>query len=132
MQYLLDTNIISDMIRDPFGKVSLRVRQARGAQLCTSIIVAAELRYGAVKRGSAKLTTRIEGALERLEVLSLGSPADRIYGALRARLEERGRVISEHDLLIASHALALGCTLVTGNESEFARIPELPRENWLK
>jgi tRNA(fMet)-specific endonuclease VapC len=132
MRYLVDTNIISDMIRNPYGKVSLRVRQAGDDRVCTSIIVAAELRYGAAKRGSAKLTTRIEGALDRLDVLSFEAPADRIYRALRARLEKKGRVIRAHDLLIAAHALAVGFTLVTGNEREFVRIPELSKENWLK
>ena len=51
---------------------------------------------------------------------------------MRAGLKSEGWTISENDLLIASHALALGCTLVSANEREFARIDGLSFENWLR
>jgi tRNA(fMet)-specific endonuclease VapC len=132
MAYLLDTNTVSDLIRRPRGPVRQRVQQVGVTKICTSIIVAAELRYGAAKKQSPRLTALVEAALARMEVLPFDTPADTIYGRLRAQLEEAGQQISGNDLLIAAHALALGLIIVTDNEREFARIDELPRENWLR
>ena len=132
MRYLLDANIISDFVRNPKGKVAQRIRSLGQAQICTSIIVAAELRYGAAKGGSRILSDRIEETFQTLDVLPFEPPADSIYGSLRARLERTGRIIGANDLLIAAHALALGYTIVTDNEREFARVEDLPRENWLR
>ena len=56
MRYLLDTNIVSDLVRNPQGRVTQRIREVGEAQACTSIIVAAELRYGATKKASPRLT----------------------------------------------------------------------------
>ena len=131
MRYLLDTNIVSEMIRNPRGPVTERVREVGEAQVATSIVVAAELRYGAAKKGSARLTTQLEAVLEALEVLPFEDPADRVYGVLRAVLEQKGQPIGGNDLLIAAQALSLGFTLVTANEREFSKIEELPWENWL-
>jgi tRNA(fMet)-specific endonuclease VapC len=132
MRYLLDTNIISDLIRNPGGMVAQRIIDVGQANVLTSIIVASELRFGAAKKASSKLTARVDGVLRRLNVVPFESPADLCYGDLRARLESRGHILSENDLLIASHALTLGCTLVSANEREFARIGELSHENWLR
>ncbi len=131
-RYLLDTNIISHFVIQPEGRVAQAIARIGAPQVCTSIIVAAELRYGAVKKGSARLTARIESALAALDVLPFQAPADAVYGRLRADLERRGRPIGANDLLIAAHALALGCTLVTDNVKEFARIKGLAIENWLR
>jgi tRNA(fMet)-specific endonuclease VapC len=131
MRYLLDTNIVSELIRNPQGSVTERVREAGESQVATSIIVAAELRYGAAKKGSARLTAQIEAVLGALEVLPFEEPADRVYGVLRAGLEQKGQPIGGNDLLIAAQALSLGFTLVTANERELAKIEDLPCENWL-
>ena len=130
--YLLDTNTVSDLVRNPQGRVTQRIRRVGEAQVCTSIIVAAELRYGATKKGSARLTAQLEAVLGALDVLPFEAPADATYGLLRARLEQAGRPIGGNDLLIAAQAVALGCTIVTDNEQEFSRIDELPCENWLR
>ena len=132
MRYLLDTNILSDLVRNPQGRVAQHIREIGEAQVCTSIIVAAELRYGAAKKQSPRLTAQLEAVLGALEVLPLEAPADTTYGALRARLEKAGRPIGANDLLIAAQTLALGYTIVTDNEKEFAQIEDLPRENWLR
>lgn len=132
MRYLLDTNIVSDLVRNPQGQVAQRIRRVGEQWVCTSIIVASELRYGAAKRQSPRLTTQLDAVLGALEVVPFESPADATYGALRARLEGAGRPIGGNDLLIAAHALALGYTMVSDNEREFARIPGLPHENWLR
>ncbi len=132
MGYLLDTNIVSDLVRNPHGRVTQRIRDLGEAQVCTSIIVAAELRYGAAKRGSPRLTGQLEAVLGVLEIVPFEAPADVQYGSIRARLEQTGRPIGGNDLLIAAQAVALGHTVVTDNEREFARIDGLPCENWLR
>ena len=132
MRYLLDTNIVSDLVRNPQGKIAQHIRRAGEARVCTSIIVAAELRYGAEKKGSTRLSAQLEAVLGALEVLPFEPPADAVYGLLRARLEQSGRLIGGNDLLIAAQALALGCTLVTANEREFGRVEDLRLENWLR
>jgi tRNA(fMet)-specific endonuclease VapC len=131
MRYLLDTNIVSDLVRHPQGPVAGHIQNVGETQICTSIIVASELRYGAMKKGSARLTAQLETVLGAMEIASFESPADRIYGEISTHLERLGKPIGGNDLLIAAHALALGCTIVTDNEAEFARVENLPRQNWL-
>ena len=131
MRYLLDTNIVSDLVRNPHGRVAQRIRKVGEAQVCTSIIVAAELRYGAAKKQSPRLTAQLQAVLGALEILPLQEPADVAYGDLRARLEKAGRPIGGNDMLIAAQALTLGYILVTDNEKEFVRVKDLRCENWL-
>jgi tRNA(fMet)-specific endonuclease VapC len=130
--YLLDTNVVSDLVRHPQGRISERIREVGEAQICTSIIVAAELRYGAAKKGSSRLAAQLEAVLGALDVLPFEAPADTAYGLIRTRLEQTGKLIGGNDLLIAAQAVALGFTIVTDNEGEFARVDGLGRENWLR
>ena len=130
--YLLDTNILSDLVRHPQGKIAERIAREGEKSICTSIVVAAELRFGAEKRGSRQLTGQLEAILSAIEILPLEEPADRHYGELRRYLEERGAGIGPNDMLIAAHALALDCTVITANEREFSRVPGLKIENWLE
>jgi tRNA(fMet)-specific endonuclease VapC len=132
MGYLLDTNIVSDLVRNPRGRASARIAEVGEANICTSIIVAAELRFGATKRKSPRLTAQLETVLSALDVLALETPVDAVYGVLRANLEQAGQPIGANDLLIAAHALALGHTVVTDNAQEFSRIDDLHVENWLR
>ena len=98
--------------------------------MAISVIVAAELRYGAERRGSARLTNQLEAVLTAIETLPLAEPADQHYCVIRSALERVGRPIGHNDLLIAAHARALGATLVTDNVGEFRRVPNLAVENW--
>jgi tRNA(fMet)-specific endonuclease VapC len=132
MRFLLDTNIVSDLVYHPQGRAAARIAEVGADSVCTSIIVAAEMRYGAAKKGSSRLSRQLETVLGALEVPPLKPPVDTIYGELRAHLEQQGKLIGPNDLLIASQALALGLTLVTGNEREFSRVGGLPLENWLR
>jgi tRNA(fMet)-specific endonuclease VapC len=129
---LLDTNIVSDLVRNPRGMAAERMRAVRESNVCTSIVVAAELRFGAEKKGSLRLANRIAAVLDTLEVLPLEAPADAKYAMIRTHLERAGRPMGANDLLIAAQALALGCTLVTDNEKDFRRVPGLSIENWLR
>src|SRR5579864_1060296 len=130
-RYILDTNILSDLIRHPAGRAARRLALVGEAAVSTSIVVAAELRYGAAKRGSQDLSARVEDLLKGLEILPLDQPSDRQYAAIRLQLERSGRPIGPNDLLIAAQALALDLILVTDNVEELARVPGLSLENWL-
>jgi tRNA(fMet)-specific endonuclease VapC len=131
-RYLLDTSVLSDLVRHPQGVIAAHVAQEGEEAVCTSIVVAGELRFGAAKRSSPRLTAQLEAVLSALEVLPLEEPADRRYGELRSHLERQGAPIGPNDMLIAAHALALGLTVVTDNTREFSRVPGLRVENWLE
>jgi len=124
--------MMSDLMRHPDGKVAMRVRTVGEQQVCTSIIVAAELRFGACKKQSARLKAEVEILLGLIDVMPFDAPADAAYSVLRADLEAAGTPISGNDLLIAAHAIALGHSVVTANEREFSRISGLATENWLR
>jgi len=128
---MLDTNIVSDLIRNPRGKVVRRIADVAEQGLSVSIIVAAELRYGTAKAGSPRLSTLVEGVLSRLVGVPCDVPADRHYGSIRAELEAAGEPIGQNDLFIAAQAVTLGLPLVTDNVGELSRVPGLKVENWL-
>jgi tRNA(fMet)-specific endonuclease VapC len=132
MRFLLDTNILSDLVRRPHGVIADRIQQIGDQAVCTSVIVTAELRYGAAKKASARLSAQLETILAAIDILAFEPPADQTYGVLRASLDKSGQVIGGNDLLIAAQAVSLGYTLVTDNEREFSRINQLRFENWLQ
>jgi len=130
--YMLDTNVVSELARNPKGAVARRIAEVGPEAVCVSIITAAELRYGCAKKGSPKLLAHIEAILGSMQVLALDMPADAEYGRIRAELEAVGQPIGPNDLFIAAHAYALGVVLVTANTGEFSRIRALRVENWLR
>jgi tRNA(fMet)-specific endonuclease VapC len=132
LAYLLDTNILSDLVRNPQGQIAARIAREGEQVICTSIVVAAELRYGAIKSTSASLAKRIDMILSAVEILPLETPADHQYAHLRHHLTRLGAPIGPNDLLIAAHALTRDLTVVTANVGEFSRIPGLKVENWLQ
>lgn len=131
-RYLLDTNALSQLIRDPRGNVGMRLRQVGDSNVFTSIVVACELRYGARKRNSALLSERIDRVLSSIHVAPLESGVDVYYAQIRQELESAGRSIGANDLLIAAHALEQSATLVTDNVDEFRRVPGLQIDNWVR
>lgn len=130
--YLLDTNILSDLIRHPGGVVAARIAEVGEGEVATSIIVAGELRFGAERRGSQRLTQQMEEILSLLPVMPLEADADIHYAVLRTDLEQRGTLIGGNDMLIAAHALSIGAVMVTDNMREFERVGGLFLENWLR
>jgi tRNA(fMet)-specific endonuclease VapC len=128
---MLDTNIISDLIRNPQGRAAKWITKVGEDNICTSIIVAAELRYGCAKSDSKRLLKAVEDLLGEINVLPFDVPADAEYGGIRSVLEAAGKPIGSNDLLIAAHACATGATIVTANVDEFRRIRGLNVENWL-
>jgi tRNA(fMet)-specific endonuclease VapC len=130
-RYMLDTNIISDLVRNPQGRAARQIAKVGEHNICTSIIVAAELRYGCARNGSQRLTKAVEDLLGEISVLPFDVPADSEYGGIRSALEAAGKPIGGNDLLIAAHACATGATFVTNNTAEFKRVRGLKVENWL-
>ena len=130
--YLLDTNILSHLVRQPQGPVADRIADVGEANVLTSVIVACELRYGAAKRGSRKLTRQVEAVLSAMVIRPLESDIERVYASIRVALERKGTPIGAHDMLIAAHARAIDAVCVTDNVAEFRRVPALKIENWLK
>ncbi len=122
-QYLLDTNILTHLIRNPAGLVAHHVESILPATVCTSIVVSAEIRYGLNKTPSQKLTHQAMLVLAALDILPLKPPVDEHYGEIRAYLNRTGQPIGWNDLFIAAHARALDLTLVTANVQEFSRVP---------
>lgn len=130
--YLLDTNILSELVRHPQGTIAQGIARVGEDAVCTSIIVASELRFGAAKRNAPRLTAQVEAILSAIEVHPFDTPADHEYARLRLHLEQAGMPIGPNDMLIAAHALAIESILVTANKGEFSRVPGLTVENWLE
>lgn len=132
MRYLLDTNIVSDLVRNPQGVIAARIAKLGEASVFTSIIVTAELHFGLARNRSDRLAGQLQTVLSGLDILPWDAPADERYGEIRAFLQGKGKLIGANDLLIAAHALALDVTLVSDNVREFSRVPGLKLENWLR
>ena len=131
-RYMLDTNVISDMVRNPDGLAARRISSLDDDALCTSAIVASELRYGLRKSGAVALARRVEAVLGEMEILSYHAPVSFAYAQARSALDKKGQPIGATDLFIAAHALSLDLTLVTANMREFSRVEGLKVENWLE
>lgn len=130
--YLLDTNVLSHLVRQPQGPVADHIADVGEANVRTSVLVACELRYGAAKRGSKKLTRQVEAVLSAMTIKPLESDVERIYASIRVALERKGTPIGAHDMLIAAHARAIDAVCVTDNVAEFKRVSALKVENWVK
>ncbi|MEY4737006.1 MAG: hypothetical protein RL302_1325 [Pseudomonadota bacterium] len=133
--FLLDTNIISALMKDRSGTDTARVRQwglrTPDCTLVTSVVVQYELLFGLARHGSPRLQAAYEIQMQNLVVLPLDEVVGPQYAKLRAHLEQAGTPIGANDTLIAAHALSLGATLVTA-DAEFVRVPDLQVENWLQ
>ncbi|MBT4290105.1 MAG: type II toxin-antitoxin system VapC family toxin [Deltaproteobacteria bacterium] len=132
LQYLLDTNIISELMRNPHGIIRDRIATIGEEAICTSIIVSSELHFGVEKKGSKKLRSQLEAILSAIEIIPFKEPTDRQYAVLRSNLEKSGTPIGPNDMLIAAQAITYGLTLVTANIREFKRVQGIAVENWLE
>lgn len=131
LRYLLDTNILSALAREPQGRVYQTLSERLPDTACTSIVVASEIRFGLQRGASDRVRQQMETLLAAVDILPLEAPADAHYGEIRAHLEKLGQPIGANDLLIAAHARALGLVMVTHNLREFQRVPGLLVEDWL-
>ncbi|HEY0876841.1 MAG TPA: type II toxin-antitoxin system VapC family toxin [Zeimonas sp.] len=130
MRYLLDTNICIYLINERPAHVRAYFDVHSIGDIGISVITAAELAYGVAKTGSARNRAALDAFMLPLEVAPFDDKVVWRYAELRAELARRGTPIGALDTQIAAHALTLGCTLVTNNTREFARVPGLMLENW--
>jgi tRNA(fMet)-specific endonuclease VapC len=131
MAYLLDTNACSDYFTGRYPRVVARIQACSPDDLRLSVVVVAELRYGADHSTRRRANhARIDALVEEVETLDFDLRAAAAYGRLRSRLEAGGTPIGPNDMLIAAHALSRGLTVVTDNVSEFGRVKGLKVENW--
>ena len=129
--HLLDTNICIYVIKRKPAHVLERFRVAEIGSVGISAITFSEMMFGAAKsRWPEQNRAALVQFAAPLEILSYDDAAAQHYGELRATLERQGTPIGSMDMLIAAHALSLGCVLVTNNEREFSRVPRLRIENW--
>ena len=131
VRYLLDTNAASYAINKKSAAMDRHLARAAMAELGVSAVTEGELRYGAARSGSAPLQATVEQFLLKVTVLPWDSEAAREYGDLRAMLERAGRLMGSLDMMIATHALALGLILIT-NDRAFGRIKTLKTEDWMR
>jgi tRNA(fMet)-specific endonuclease VapC len=128
--YLLDTNIVSYLIKGQMPSVKLRLEQEDAASIAISSITEAEVFYGVANNpGAVGLRNAAESFFAKAIVLAWESAAARNYGQLRADQKRKGRPLSIEDLMIAAHALSLGLTLVT-HDSVFSFVDGLKTEDW--
>lgn len=133
MRYLLDTDICVFIARQKPLSVADRFKQHRVGDLAMSIINYGELRLGAEKSDHSSIALiKLDLFIQAVPVLAMEPEVARYYSQIRLDLEQRGQIIGTNDLWIAAHCLQLGLTLVTNNEREFRRIPNLPLENWTR
>jgi tRNA(fMet)-specific endonuclease VapC len=129
--YLLDTNACSDYFTGRYPKVVARIQECSPEDLGLSVVVVAELRYGADHSGRRRANhARIDALIEEIETLDFDLRGAALYGRVRAHLEASGTPIGPNDMLIAAHALSCGLTVVTDNTEEFKRVKGLKVENW--
>jgi tRNA(fMet)-specific endonuclease VapC len=133
--YLLDTNILSDMMRNPEGIAAQQFHKVLavddGGIVCTSVIVQYELLFGLRRQTHPRWMTHYLRLMDSVIVKPLEPQTARHYADLRTQLEQLGTPIGANDTLIAAHAMSLDATLVTAG-AEFTRVPGLQVENWLQ
>ena len=128
MKYLLDTCAVSDYLRG-VDSVVQRIQKVRPSDVGISAVTLMELRYGATRRQSPKLTASVEAFLSGISILTFDAEAAERAGVLRANMETRGHSIALADCQIAGTALAYNLTLVT-NDSDLMRVPGLKVADW--
>ena len=130
--YLLDTNICIYIAKRKPPEVLRRFESLKAGDLAISVVTYGELIFGAERSTQRQASMSIIGRLvEAVPVLTMTIDAAQHYGAIRAALASGGVAIGNNDLWIAAHARAAGLTLVTNNEAEFRRVPDLRVENWV-
>ena len=132
MKFMLDTNTCIYIIKRKPSEVIQRFKKTKISQIGISSITLSELLYGVAKSSKPeKNQVALAQFIAPLVILPYGDEAAHYYGELRALLEKQGTPIGSLDMLIAAQAFSIDCTLVTNNEKEFIRIPNLKTDNWV-
>jgi tRNA(fMet)-specific endonuclease VapC len=127
--FMLDTNTASALIKNLSPGLRDRIAATPVAHVCISAVTEGELRFGLARMPDTKHAAAARAFLATVTILAWDSAAANAYGALRATLEASGNPLGALETLIAAHALAAGCRLVTADRA-FARVPGLAVEDW--
>ena len=131
MKYLLDTNTCIRFINGRSPSVRVKMLTISDSDIVISTIVQAEMYAGSAKSQTRQRSREIqEEFFRRFTSIPFDTQTARIYGDIRAVLENQGTPIGGNDLLIAATALAHDLILVTHNTREFARVNGLKLEDW--
>ena len=130
VRFMLDTDTCSFLIRGANPPLR-RAVQRHAENLCVSVVTVAELRFGAKKKGSPRITEAVSRFLDLVDIVPWTEEAATRYADLRTHLETIGQPIGNMDMLIAASALAEKCCLVTHNLAHFGRVPDLSVEDWV-
>jgi len=132
MKYLLDTNICIYIIKKKPEEVIKRFLKMKPDSIAISSISVSELYYGVAKSSKPNENTiALEQFILPLTVINYNKEDSISYGKLRAKLEQKGKLIGAMDMLIAAQALSRDLILVTNNEREFKKVEGLSFENWV-
>jgi tRNA(fMet)-specific endonuclease VapC len=130
-RFLLDTDTLVYIRRGRSEKVRVRFQRLEPGDAVLSVVTYGELIYGiAKKKVGPEPLLRLEELTQIIQVIPLTPQSAHVYGAIRAALSVRGEMIGSNDLWIAAHAISMNLVLVTNNEREFRRVPDLKIENW--
>lgn len=129
--YMLDTNVVSHIMQGRDAALLARLTQVPVGQVVLSSVTLGELEYGIHRKGQPqRLRNAIAQVLLRVDVLPWDEPVARCYGEFCATLEARGINLSDFDMMIAAHAIAVDAMLVSRDKA-FAQVPERLRlEVW--
>jgi tRNA(fMet)-specific endonuclease VapC len=128
---MLDTNVVSHIMQGRDGALLARLTQLPVGHVVMSSVTLAELEYGLHRKGQpARLRSALTQVLLRIDVLPWDEPVATCYGEMCATLEAQGLNLSDFDMMIAAHAVAVGATLVSRDKA-FAQVTErLQLEVW--
>jgi len=130
VRYLLDTNTVSFHIRQSSAILQRRLKRLPVSAVGLSVVTEMEIRYGLARNPALRIAPLVEAFLAGITILPLTSDVARPYARIRAELDAKGTPIGPMDLMIASHAVALGAMLITTDLEDFRRVSGLRCENW--
>ena len=132
MRFLLDTNILSHMMRDPHGVVTRKIAEVGEKNVFTSVLAIAEIRFGIQKTGSKRLAKELAWLQPHIKAEPWTAAAELHYATIRVAIEAMGLPVGQIDMLLGAQASAAGATFVTDNEKHFRHMPGVKVENWLR
>ena len=131
MRFMLDTNICIYLIKQKPENVLRHFKAHSVGEIGISSITLSELMYGVEKSQQVQKNRQaLEEFTLPLEIAAFDEAAAETYGSVRAGIEQSGTPIGSMDMLIGTHALSLGVTLVTNNLREFKKIKNLKVVDW--
>lgn len=131
--YLLDTNILIEILRDnPTILASMRFAITTGLDVRINALSYYETRRGLLATRQAAKLRKFNVFCDIFGIVYLDRTTLDRASELYADLKKRGQLIEDADILIAAMALVANAVLVTDNVSHFKRITNLKLENWVR